>query len=55
MLIKVDDAKKRYQELVTKNIVVRDRSNQPLCENCLRISIGTPEENKIVLETLMNL
>ncbi len=55
ILIKVDDAKKRYQELVTKNIVVRDRSNQPLCENCLRISIGTPEENKIVLETLMNL
>jgi histidinol-phosphate aminotransferase len=55
MLIKVDDAKKRYQELVTKNIVVRDRSNQPLCENCLRISIGTPEENKIVSETLMNL
>lgn len=55
ILIKVDDAKKRYQELVTKNIVIRDRSNQPLCENCLRISIGTPEENKIVLETLKNL
>ncbi|MCO6176305.1 histidinol-phosphate transaminase [Flavobacterium sp. NRK F10] len=55
ILIKVDEAKKRHQELVTKNIVVRDRSNQPLCENCLRISIGTPEENKIVLETLMNL
>ncbi|AWM15032.1 histidinol-phosphate transaminase [Flavobacterium sediminis] len=55
ILIKVDDAKKRYQELVTKNIVVRDRSSQPLCENCLRISIGTPEENKIVLETLKNL
>ena len=55
ILIKVDNAKKRYQELVTKNIVIRDRSNQPLCENCLRISIGTPEENKIVLETLKNL
>lgn len=55
ILIKVDDAKKRYQELVTKNIVVRDRSSQPLCENCLRISIGTPEENKTVLETLKNL
>lgn len=55
ILIKVDDVKKRYQELVTKNIVVRDRSSQPLCENCLRISIGTPEENKIVLETLKNL
>ena len=45
LLIKVDDATALYNYLLSKNIVVRNRSNQPLCENSLRITIGTPEEN----------
>lgn len=52
ILIKVDDAYKRYNQLLEKGIVVRNRSNQPLCENCLRISIGTAEENKLLINTL---
>jgi len=52
ILIKVDDATKRYNQLLEKGIVIRNRNNQPLCENCLRISIGTPEENKLLINTL---
>lgn len=52
ILIQVDDATKRYQQLLEKGIVIRNRNNQPLCENCLRISIGTPEENKRLINTL---
>ncbi len=55
ILIKVDDAHKRYNQLLEKGIVVRNRSNQPLCENCLRISIGTPEENQLLINTLKTL
>ncbi len=44
-LIKVTNAGDRYKSLLTNGVVVRDRSNEPLCENCLRISVGTPEEN----------
>jgi histidinol-phosphate aminotransferase len=45
VLIKVDDATKRYQQLIAKGIVIRNRTTQPLCENCLRITIGTKDEN----------
>ena len=45
ILIRVDDANLRYAKLKQKGIIVRNRTNQPLCENCLRITIGTPEEN----------
>ena len=52
ILIKVDDANKRYQQFLDNGIVVRNRSNQPLCENCLRITVGTKEENLNLIETL---
>ncbi len=45
LLVKVEDARKAYEFLLTKGIVVRDRSNVLLCEGCLRITVGTPEEN----------
>lgn len=46
ILLKVDDADKRYKQLLEKGIVVRNRSSQPLCENTLRITVGTASENK---------
>ena len=46
ILVKVDDANLRYQQFIDYGIVIRNRSNQPLCENCLRITIGTKEENE---------
>jgi histidinol-phosphate aminotransferase len=55
ILLKVDNAKKRYAQLLEKGIVVRNRSSQPLCENTLRITIGTPSENKKLIATLKEL
>jgi histidinol-phosphate aminotransferase len=52
LLIKVDDANKRYKQLIDHGIVVRNRSNVKGCENCLRITVGTPEQNKILINTL---
>lgn len=52
VLVKVDDASKRYQELIEKGIVIRNRTTQPLCENTLRFTIGTSEENKKLIEAL---
>ena len=55
LLIKVDNANRRYNQLLDKGIVVRDRSNEPLCKNCLRITIGTKNENNILIKTLSEL
>jgi len=52
ILVKVDDANERYQELIKKWIVIRNRTTQPLCENTLRFTIGTSEENKKLVEAL---
>ena len=52
LLVRVDDANKRYAQLIENDIVVRNRSNQVGCENCLRFSVGTPQENQILIETL---
>ena len=45
VLLKVDDATKRYNQLIENGIVIRNRTNQPLCENCLRLTVGIPSEN----------
>jgi histidinol-phosphate aminotransferase len=55
ILIKVDDANKRYNELIAKGIVIRNRTTQPLCENTLRLTIGTEEENTKLIEVLKQL
>ena len=52
ILIKVDDANKRYDELIAKGIVIRNRTNQALCENTLRLTIGTEEENHKLIHIL---
>ncbi len=45
LLVKVDDAAKRYEQFLTQGVVVRNRSSLMNCENTLRITVGTPEEN----------
>jgi histidinol-phosphate aminotransferase len=55
LLVKVDDADKRYSELVKKGIVVRNRTTQALCENCLRFTVGTEAENEKLIEVLNQL
>lgn len=52
ILVKVTDASGIYHFLVSKGIIVRDRSKVQLCEGCLRITIGTPEENDALINTL---
>ncbi|WP_282179818.1 histidinol-phosphate transaminase [Maribacter stanieri] len=52
VLAKVDDATLRYNQLLAKGIVVRNRTTQPLCENTLRFTVGTSEENNIVITAL---
>jgi len=55
LLVKVDNADFRYNQLLEKGIIVRNRSNQPLCQNCLRITIGTENENKSLIKILNQL
>lgn len=53
VLVRVDNANAVYQYLVNKSIIVRNRNTVTLCNECLRITVGTPEENKILLEELL--
>lgn len=55
VLTKVKDAQATYNHLVSNGIIVRNRNSVTLCGNCLRITVGTPEENKILLNELHNL
>ncbi|MBS3739181.1 histidinol-phosphate transaminase [Mesohalobacter halotolerans] len=52
LLVKVDNANKRYQMFIDHNIVVRNRHGQPGCLNCLRITVGTPKENAYLIKIL---
>lgn len=50
ILVKTENPKEIYQYFVEHGIIVRDRSKVALCEGCLRITIGTPNENKVLIE-----
>lgn len=52
LLVKVQDARQTYHYLVEQKIIVRDRSKVQLCENSLRITVGTPEENQRLVQAL---
>ncbi len=52
LLVKVKDARKIYEFLLTKGIVLRNRSNVALCEDCLRITIGTEKENTLLVDAM---
>ncbi len=52
VLVKVDNATKRYDQLIAKGIVIRNRTTQPLCENCLRLTVGTRLENSRLIHVL---
>lgn len=53
VLVAVNNARDIYEKLVAKKIIVRDRSSVVLCQGCLRITVGTPEENKKLIQTLL--
>ncbi|MFM2232144.1 MAG: hypothetical protein RJB31_845 [Bacteroidota bacterium] len=52
LLVEFTDARRMYDYLVEKGIVVRDRSNVLLCDNCLRITVGTHAENLKLMEAI---
>lgn len=52
LLVKMVDAEGIYRALVDMGIIVRNRSKVILCEDCLRITVGTPEENLMLKEAL---
>ena len=53
ILISVDNANLVYQELVNQNVIIRNRNS--VIKNCLRITVGSPDENKKLIETLQNI
>ncbi|HMC02012.1 MAG TPA: histidinol-phosphate transaminase [Flavobacteriaceae bacterium] len=55
VLVKVDDATKRYEQLLKNGIVVRNRTKEPLCENSLRFTIGTKPENEKLINALKSI
>lgn len=55
LLVKMHDARGIYEYLVENGIIVRDRSKVVLCEDSLRITVGSPEENEILIEKLNDL
>ncbi len=54
-LIRVADADSLYAALVKRGIIVRNRTRIPGCEGCLRVTIGTPQENDRLLATIASL
>lgn len=52
LLVKVPAANQVYEQLIENKIIVRNRAKVQLCENCLRISVGTRDENKAFIKAL---
>jgi histidinol-phosphate aminotransferase len=55
VLARVDDANLRYDQLLAAGIVIRNRTTQALCENTLRFTVGTPEENRKLITALKSI
>jgi histidinol-phosphate aminotransferase len=54
LLVKMRDSSLIFNYLKQNGVVVRDRSREPLCEGCLRITVGTPSENELLIRQLKN-
>jgi histidinol-phosphate aminotransferase len=54
LLVKIDNARKVYEFLLSKGIVLRDRSNVQLCDNCLRITVGSEQDNTMLIDAMQD-
>lgn len=54
LLVKIDNARKVYEFLLSKGIVLRDRSNVQLCNNCLRITVGSEQDNTSLVDAMQD-
>jgi histidinol-phosphate aminotransferase len=52
LLVKMKDGNKAYDYLISKKIITRNRSNVMLCQGCIRITVGTAEENRELIKVL---
>jgi histidinol-phosphate aminotransferase len=52
LMVKFKDPASAFRYLMERKIIVRDRSKVPMCEGCLRITVGSPEENKALISAL---
>jgi histidinol-phosphate aminotransferase len=50
--VKIEQAHEVYLKLIDKKVIVRDRSRVELCEDCLRITVGTRQENETLIKEL---
>lgn len=55
LLVKMEGAREKFEYLMNSGVIVRDRSKVALCEDSLRITVGSPEENKALIQVLLNL
>lgn len=53
-LFRVENADRVHKQLVKKGVLIRNVSSEGLLENCLRVTVGTPEENEIFLNAIRN-
>lgn len=54
MLVRTPDPDRLYDALIAAGVIVRNRSRVPGCAGCLRITVGRPDENARMLETVKN-
>lgn len=52
LLFRIEHAQKVYRELASRGVIIRYRGNEPRCDDSLRVTVGTPEENERFLSTL---
>lgn len=52
LLVRFENSTHLFDYLKAKNIIVRDRSRELNCENCLRLTVGTPQENTKLIEAI---
>ncbi|WP_026763397.1 histidinol-phosphate transaminase [Sediminibacterium salmoneum] len=54
ILVKIKEARAVYEFLLTKGIVLRDRSNVQLCNDCLRITVGSEQDNTLLVDAMQD-
>jgi len=52
ILFKINDADQVYRKLVEHGVIIRNRTKEPQLEDCLRVTVGTPEQNELFIESL---
>jgi histidinol-phosphate aminotransferase len=52
ILVKFDNAPALYQYLIEKKIITRDRTKAVMCDNCIRITVGTSDENEVLVQSI---